>query len=96
MRALALILIVSCSPSTVSPVEVPPEIDTGCDRAYKIDPPDPAVIEAQYVSIPRSCILKLDDPLMGPRCRSLLDKSLAGYFGEPARLEAIRILGVQP
>lgn len=68
--------------------------DTGCDLAYQT-PPDPAYIEEQHKAIPGACISKLDDPLMGPRCRSLMEKSLSGYFGEGARLEAVRLLGVQ-
>lgn len=100
MRALLLASLMSCTEADIQDPalsEEPgePVIDTGCGLAYQT-PPDPAYIEAQFVAIPGSCIAKLDDPLMGPRCRSLMDKSLSGYFGEATRLEAIRVLGVQP
>jgi hypothetical protein len=96
---LVLLTLVGCTPlDTTSidlePVEVSgpaPVYDTGCDLAYKVNPPDPAVIEAQFLAIPKSCALKLDDPILGPRCHSLMEKSLSGYFGEATRLEALRV-----
>jgi hypothetical protein len=94
MRAWLVILIGCIAPEPL-PDEAPaePVYDTGCDRAYEMNPPDPAFIEAQLIAIPGPCIEKLNDPLMGPRCQSLLEKSLSGYFGEPTRLEALRVLG---
>lgn len=81
------------SPETivwVGEFEEAPPIDTGCGMAYKDRTFD---LTDEFVQIPGACINKLNDPIVGPRCRSLLDKSLSGYFGEETRLEALRLTG---
>jgi hypothetical protein len=97
MREFLFVFLLGCTEALLQaePSESHLEVDTGCGAAYQ-SPPDPAVIEAQFIAIPSTCLPKLEDPLRGPRCRYLMEKSLSGYFGEATRQEAIRVLGVQP